>query len=65
VPPSTLASPYLTRTDAAAYLGVATKTVDRLVSRGDLTAYRLSARLIRFRRDDLDALLVPTDAGAR
>lgn len=46
--------------EAAEYLGVHPKSVRRYVSRGDLVAYRVAgSRLIKIRRDDLDALLQP------
>ena len=44
---------------AAEYLGVADKTIRRMISRGDITGYRAGPRLIRVDRNELDALLRP------
>lgn len=49
--------------EAAAYIGTSTRTITRLVVSGDLKAYRFGQRLIRLRRSDLDALLVPVIDG--
>lgn len=49
--------------EAAAYIGTSTRTITRLVVAGDLKAYRFGQRLIRMRRSDLDALLVPVIDG--
>ena len=49
--------------EAAAYIGTSTRTITRLVVAGDLKAYRFGQRLIRLRRSDLDALLVPVIDG--
>ncbi|ORB68806.1 hypothetical protein BST47_02670 [Mycolicibacterium tusciae] len=45
--------------EAATYLDVTTKTVRRMISRGQLDAYRLGDRLIKIRISDLDALMIP------
>lgn len=51
---------------AAEYLSVSPKSIRRMVSRGDLPAYRLSGKgRLRFLRADLDALLVPVPTVAR
>jgi excisionase family DNA binding protein len=42
--------------EAAAYLGVSTKTIDRMVERGELESYKVG-RLRRFDRSALDAYL--------
>ena len=49
---------------AQAY-GVSTKTVRRLISRGDLHAYRLGSRLIRVDLNEAESLLrpIPTAGG--
>lgn len=47
----------LTRQEAADYLGISTDTLDRLRSAGRIVGARISARLVRFRRDELDAYL--------
>jgi excisionase family DNA binding protein len=49
--------------EAAEYVGASTKTIMRLVVSGDLRAYRFGQRLIRLKRSDLDALLVPVIDG--
>lgn len=51
---------WLTMQEAAARTGYSTRTLERYVSAGKLTAYRTrhGARL-RFRSDDLDALFAP------
>jgi excisionase family DNA binding protein len=38
-------------------------TLRNLIARGDLTAYRFGPRLIRVRRQDLEALLQPYQGG--
>ena len=38
-------------------------TIRNLISRGDLTAYRFGPRMIRIRRQDLEALLQPYHGG--
>lgn len=53
-------SPFVTRQFAADYLGVTLRTVDNMAARGALQAYRVAdGPLIRFRRDDVEALLQP------
>lgn len=49
--------------EAAEYVGASTKTIMRPVVAGDLKAYRFGQRLIRLKRSDLDALLVPVIDG--
>jgi len=49
---------------AAESLGVSESTIRRYISDGRLLAYRLGdERLIRIRRQDLDKLLSPINAG--
>ena len=57
---------WISLNEAAEYLGVQPLTVRRMVARGDLTAYRLGSRLLRFDRAELDAAMrpVPTAGGA-
>ena len=38
-------------------------TIRNLLARGDLTAYRFGRRMIRVRRQDLEALLQPYQGG--
>jgi excisionase family DNA binding protein len=58
-------SSWVTIKDAAQYLGITTRTLRRLITAGDLPAYRLGDRLIRLDQGDVDALLrrVPTAGG--
>ena len=51
--------------DAAEYGDCSTKTIRRMIARGDLTGYRLGSRMIRVDLNELDALLrpIPTTAG--
>ncbi|MBK8732851.1 MAG: helix-turn-helix domain-containing protein [Actinomycetales bacterium] len=66
--PSPAADPWVTQAEARAYLGgITDRTLRRYIAAGELPAYRLGARLLRFRRSDLDALLrpVPTAGGGR
>lgn len=37
-------------------LGVSIKTIDRMIARGELRAFRVGPRLVRIRRRDLDRL---------
>lgn len=62
--PSRTARPeYVSIDEAAEYLGVVPLTVRRWISAGLLPASRLGPRMVRIRRDDLDALLTPIAAG--
>lgn len=53
---------FLTKAEAADYLKVSTRTIDRMRSAGELPAFRLR-RSVRFRRSDVLALLVPESQG--
>ena len=48
---------WMTRDDAAKYLKVSKKTVDRWIAAGKLPAAK-QGRVVRLRRDDLDALML-------
>ena len=48
---------YLTRQQAAERLGISLRTLDGLIQRGGLPAYRIGSRLVRIRDTDLDAYL--------
>jgi len=50
---------WLTVNEAATYLKVARTTIYRLVRQKKLPLYRLGDRLVRLRREDLDALAQP------
>lgn len=49
---------WLTKTEAAQRLRVSGKTIQRLAKSGKLPAYRQGRGLLRFRREDVDAVLV-------
>ena len=51
---------YASISAAAEYLGVAPRTIRRLIAAGRLPAYRVSHKLVRVRLRDLDALLEST-----
>lgn len=44
----------LTRQQAAARLEIGLRTLDRLISRGVIPAYRVGPKLVRLREDDLE-----------
>lgn len=48
---------WLDRLDAARYLGLSPRTIDRMVDDGRLRAYRLPPRGVRLKVADLDAVL--------
>jgi excisionase family DNA binding protein len=52
------------RCAAAAYLGVCLRTIDDLINKGELRAYRLGSKLIRIDLNEADALLVPLESAA-
>jgi excisionase family DNA binding protein len=52
-----LSPPDMSIQDTAVYLGVTTTTVRAMIADGRLTAYRLGGRIIRLRRDEIDAAL--------
>lgn len=61
----TITSPWLTREEAAAYLKVNERTLDRYRQDGHVQAHKLAGtQSIRYRRDDLDAMLKPVPAVA-
>jgi excisionase family DNA binding protein len=47
---------YLTKEEASAYLRCSLRSIDSLLARGELKAYRPSRRLL-FKREDLDAFV--------
>lgn len=58
-------SPWLTTKDAATYLSMSYRALEDMRARGDGPKYaRVSTRLVRYHRADLDAWL-QTDGGAR
>ena len=56
-------SQLLTPQQAAEERSCSVSTIRNLIARGDLTAYRFGPRLIRVRRQDLEALLKPYQGG--
>lgn len=59
---------WLSMAEAAEYLGVTDRTIRNYISRGELPGHRpRGSRLVRVRREDLDALMrpVPTVGNAR
>jgi excisionase family DNA binding protein len=55
---------YISISEAADYLGVTTRTVRQMVSDGRLIAYHLGARIVRLRRDEIDAAMQPFGGAA-
>jgi excisionase family DNA binding protein len=55
---------WASRAATAAYLGIAARTLDDLINRGTLRAYRLGPKLIRLDLNEVDALLVPLESAA-
>lgn len=47
---------YLTKLEAAVYLRISPRTIDGLISRADLRAYRLGRKVL-LKREDLDAFI--------
>lgn len=50
---------YLSIFDAAAYLGVTPRTIRQMIADGRLRGYRSGPRLVRLRRDEIDAAMQP------
>jgi excisionase family DNA binding protein len=46
---------FLAKKEAAAYLSLSPRTLDNLVARGDLPAFRITTKIL-FRKRDLDLL---------
>jgi excisionase family DNA binding protein len=58
---------YVTLADAAAYVGCNERTIRRAIAAGEITGYRIGARLVRVDLDQLDAEMVgrvPTTDGS-
>ncbi len=56
--------PYLSIGQTADYLGLTDRTVRQMVSDGRLTAYRLGPRVVRLRREEIDAAMQPFGGAA-
>ncbi len=54
---------WFTRKEAAEHLRVGTRTLDRWIADGKLPAYQKGRKLIRLRREDLDAFMMGTPKG--
>lgn len=50
-------TPYLSRAEAAAYLGVTDRTIDRYIAAGDIKAVRVGKRMIRIPLTSVESLL--------
>ena len=48
---------FLTKTQVAELIGVSTRTIDNLMRRGQLPYLKLSARLVRFPRSEVEIKL--------
>lgn len=55
---------YVSLLEAAQYLGVTDRTVRQMIADGRLTGYRLGARVVRLRRDEIDAAMKPFGGAA-
>jgi excisionase family DNA binding protein len=49
---------------AADNLGVGKRTIQRLITSGDLPAYRIGTKIVRVDADDVDKLLKPINNGS-
>jgi len=49
---------------AAEYLGVSTRTIRRMISRGDIPAHRVSKRLLRVDLADVESILAPVPSAS-
>lgn len=56
---ATVAQRYGTVAEAAEYIGSSSKFIRSLISRGDLTGYRIGARSIRVDLRELDTAMTP------
>ena len=55
-------APDMSVKDVATYLGVTPRTVYTMIADGRLRAYKIGYRIIRFRRDEVDAAMTPVEA---
>ena len=55
---------YVGTTEAAEYLGIGVKSLYRMIAAGEIQAYRLRNKNLRFKIADLDAALTPLPGGA-
>jgi excisionase family DNA binding protein len=64
-PPRDSRRHYESVANAAARVGVSTKTVRRWIASGQLAGYRVEARLLRVDPDDVDRILTPIPTASR
>jgi len=64
-PPRDSRRHYESVANAAARVGVSTKTVRRWIASGQLAGYRVGARLLRVDPDDVDRMLTPIPTASR
>jgi excisionase family DNA binding protein len=55
-------APDMSVKDVAQYFGVTTRTVYTMMADGRLKGYKIGYRIIRFRRDEVDAAMTPVAA---
>ena len=55
---------YAKPTEAAAYLGVTTRTIRQMIADGRLVGYRSGTRLVRVDLNEIDAAMVPFGGAA-
>jgi excisionase family DNA binding protein len=60
----TIEQVYIGIPESATYLGVAEKTIRRLIRDGKLPAYRLGNRVIKLKISDVESVLTPIGGGA-
>ena len=56
--------PIMTVDDCATEAQTTRRTIERMIARGELTAYRFGPRLVRIRREDFDAAFNLTASAA-
>lgn len=61
---SSSSRPYLSIGETADYLGITTRTVRQMIADGRLIGYKLGARVVRLRRDEIDAAMRPFGGAA-
>jgi excisionase family DNA binding protein len=59
-----LTGSYLSINETADYLGITSRTVRQMISDGRLVGRRLGARVIRLRREEIDAAMRPFGGNA-
>lgn len=55
---------YVKQSEAAAYLGVTTRTIRQMIADGRITGYRSGSRLVRVDLNELDAAMQPFGGAA-